>query len=83
MELRASGEVGFGGSIGYRAFHGFNREGDLGCGFAGQSSGILGLEWIWRGVGGEGMCTGGGVSGEAALAEFESDDLGPGGLRQI
>ena len=68
MELRGSGEVGFGGGIGYRAFHGFNREGDLGCGFTGESSGIFGLEWIWRGVGEERLCTGGGVCGESGVS---------------
>lgn len=30
--------------------------------------GILGFEWNWRGVGGEGLYTGSGVSGESGVS---------------
>ena len=40
----------------------------MGCGFLGEWGGILGFEWNWRGVGGAGLYTGSGVSGESGVS---------------
>ena len=50
--------------------------------------GVSGVEfWVWSGFGAglvrSGCAQVAEFAGKAALAEFESDDLGPGGLRQI
>jgi len=44
----------------------------LGCGFLGIGRGFVGLRGIWRGLGGEGFCTGSGLAGQpvSELAEF-------------